>query len=246
MRVSVQENPVKPGTYRVVLHTGRKAAYEDFLKYASESCTVGRADILAVFQTALEWMHITARQGREADFGPLGQTRLGMKGQFDSRPVRIFDKDVRMTVGWQVTREMRKAAAEYGKSIVRQRVSAVSKVPCPKDAWRVLPNAKPDPVPNRYEPNQAMLLRGLDLDYDTSREDEGVFLIDEAGIAERMTRVFSVEPSQIMFMMPEDAEGTYRVEVRRRHLPDQTSPYIGYLEPRLSPVESSEPVLVEA
>ena len=37
-----------------------------------------------------------------------------------------------------------------------------------------------------------------------------------------------------MFMMPADAEGTYRVEVRRRHLADQASPYVGYLQSRLS------------
>ncbi len=34
MKVSVQENTVKPGSYRLVLHTGRLISFEDFIRHA--------------------------------------------------------------------------------------------------------------------------------------------------------------------------------------------------------------------
>lgn len=236
MRVSVQENPVKPGTYRLVLHTGRSASFDQFLKHASGSSTLSRADILAVFQAASEWLLITAREGREANFGPLGRTRLGMKGQFDLPPERIEDADVQLTMSWILPGEITKRVAQFGRELVRQRVSPRPKQPNPGQAWRVLSDATRDPVPYRYEPGCTMLVFGNSLDYDTSREDEGVFLVDEAGTAARITRIYLHEPSQIMFGMPEDATGTYRLEVRHRHPKGKGNPLIGRMESSLVPM----------
>ena len=47
MKISIQESAVRPGTYRVVLHTGQRAAFEEFLRHVEESSTITRADALA-------------------------------------------------------------------------------------------------------------------------------------------------------------------------------------------------------
>ena len=245
MRVSVQENALKPGKYRVVLHTGESASFEQFLDHVSYGTTLSRPDILAVFQAAKEWMLMTAGDGREANFGPLGRTRLGMKGQFDKVPERIEDADVQLTLSWVLPGEIAKRVAVFGKELVRKRVDPEPKWPNPYDARRVLSDASHDPVQNRYAPGCVMLLSGANLDYDSSQEDEGVFLIDEAGSATRMTQVCVHEPSRVMFQMPYDAEGTYRLEVRRRHPKGKGNPLTGRLQYPLVPVETSDPALVE-
>ena len=46
MKISIQESAVRPGTYRVVLHTGQRAAFEDFIRHVEESSTITRTDAL--------------------------------------------------------------------------------------------------------------------------------------------------------------------------------------------------------
>ena len=110
------------------------------------------------------------------------------------------------------------------------------KQPEPRQAWRLLPDASCDPVSYRYEPGCTVLVFGSGLDFDMSREDEGVFLIDEAGSATRMTRIYIHEPSQVMFAMPEDAAGTYRLQVRHRHPKGKGSVLTGTMERSLVPM----------
>ena len=46
MRISVQENPTKPGTYRIVLHPGRCASFDDFLNHVEGATALARGDAL--------------------------------------------------------------------------------------------------------------------------------------------------------------------------------------------------------
>ena len=46
MKISVQENPTKPGTYRIVLHPGRRASFDDFLNHVEGATALTRGDAL--------------------------------------------------------------------------------------------------------------------------------------------------------------------------------------------------------
>lgn len=107
IRYFLQKNPVKPGSRRAVLLRGAKATFEDFLDHCETASKVGRADALAVVTMMVGWIEARAPEGREVDFGPLGQTRLGMAGVFteDEQPIR--PDEWRLTIGWQLTRRLR-------------------------------------------------------------------------------------------------------------------------------------------
>ncbi len=217
MRVSVQPNTVKPGTYRLVLHTGRLASFEDFIRHVEGGSTVTRADAVAVLSAAADWVRQCAAMGREVDLGPLGRSRLGMKGVFETIPQRIEDADVTLTISWVLPGKMKRAVARAGAGLVRERVQAVPKRPIIAEARRILPGGVPDDHPNRYTPGQAVRLYGSRLDYDPARADEGVFLIAEDHTETRVELVAINSPKQVLYIMPSDASGSYYVIVRRRH-----------------------------
>ena len=236
MRVSVQDNPVKAGNKRIVLHTGRRFTLENFLNHAEGSSSLTRADCLAVLECAAGWVKNAAAQGREADLGPLGRSRLGMKGTFETMPERIEDAAVKMTINWVLPGEMKQFAAKAGNEIIRERVYAKPTVPAIAEARRILADAQLDEVANRYAPGQPLKIVGTRLGYDTSRADEGVFLVADDSTESRVEQVVSVMPKQIVCMMADDAAGSYRLIVRRRHKAIGGQLLAGELNHRLEPL----------
>ena len=235
MKISVQDNPLKAGQKRIVLHTGRRFTLEQFLAHAEGSSTLTRADCLAVLNCAAEWVKTAAASGREADLGPLGRSRLGMKGTFDGSDEKIEDADVKMTISWILPPEMKRFAAKAGNNVLRERTEAKDKAPAVAGAVRILPDARLDDTANRYGPGQPLRIDGWRLNYDTSQPDEGVFLIAEDGSETKIETVVSVMPKQLVVMMAADAAGIYRLEVRRRHKTAGGSLLKGVLSHRLVP-----------
>ncbi len=218
MRVSVQENTVKPGTYRLVLHTGRLATFEDFIRHAEGGSTITRADAVAVLTAAAEWVRRRAFEGREADLGPMGRSRLGMRGTFETIPDRVEDADVTLTISWVLPGAMKRAVAKAGAKLVRERVEPDPKLPNIAEARRILPGGVPDGQPGRYLPGEPIRLYGHRLDYDPTRPDEGIFLVAASSAETRVELVAINSPKRMLFIMPADATGAYHVRVRRRHL----------------------------
>ena len=235
MKISVQENPTKPGTYRIVLHPGRRASFDDFLNHIEGSTALTRGDALACLTAAADWVRRQALEGREADLGPLGRSRLGMKGTFDQRPERIDDSDVTLTVSWILRSAFKRSIAKQGGRLVRERVAPGTKAAVLAEARRIMPNALPDDVPGRYAPGCGMRIYGTRLDFDQTMPDEGVFLVTPAGVETRMEQAFIVQPKQIMFLMPADAAGPYGVVVRRRHPKEYGDLLTGRLDEAIVP-----------
>ncbi len=217
MKVSIQANTLRPGTYRVILHTGTRATFEDFIRHVEGGSTVTRADALAVLTAAAEWVRQLAFQGREADLGPLGRSRLGMKGSFDAVPDRIEDADVTLSIAWVLPGPLKRAVAQGGARLVRRRVEPAPKRPNPLEARRILPGGVPDSQPGRYAAGEAMRVSGARLDYDAARPDEGLYLVAADESERAVEQVFTNEPAQLAFLMPADASGPYVVLIRRRH-----------------------------
>ncbi len=238
MHISLDEVAIQPGKYRVVLHTGDSADFEAFLDFAQRSSTISRTDAIAVADRMAEWIVLRAAEGKEVNLGPLGRSRLGMRGTFDSRPDRIDDKDVRLTISWILPGKLKKRVAKAGDKLVRQRVMPKPKSPVVTEVRRILAGAALDEVPARYEAGRGLRLDGYRLDYDPANDDEGVFLIDDQQTARRITDVVTILPGKILLLMPADASGNYTLEVRRRH-PKSTGRLLrGRYEKPLVPVES--------
>ncbi|MBN2588227.1 MAG: hypothetical protein JXA96_00060, partial [Sedimentisphaerales bacterium] len=112
MKISFQNNPLIPGEQRVVLHTGKRLSYDDFLDHAASSTLLSKTDCIAVLDCAARWLGISAGRGREADLGPLGRSRLGMKGKFKAAPERLENSDVQMSMSWILPNTLKKTVAK--------------------------------------------------------------------------------------------------------------------------------------
>jgi len=216
VKISIQDNPLKPGHKRIVLHTGRRLSFDDFLEHASSSTTLTRTDCLAVLNCAAEWLAIASARGREADLGPLGRSRLGMKGKFSRVPQRLDDADCEMTINWILPGSLKQSAAKAAAGIARQRIEPSDKTPAPIQACRILDNSKPGPHINTYAPGKPLRIYGDRLNYCLTADDEGVFVTDDQGLTRRIEKVVTVQPKQILCIMPDDVHGPLRLDVRRR------------------------------
>lgn len=219
VKVSIQPNPTQSGKYRAVLHTGRKATYADFLEHVQGSCTVTEADAQAVLIAAAQWIEKRATEGRAVDLGPLGYSRLAMKGSFAKSPKRIFDKEVKLNISWILPRKLKQRVAKKGEDLVRSRVYADDKQPHIADAREVLSNGERGPNSKTYRAGGALRIAGHRLNYNKQLTDEGVY-IRKAGAKrwQRIEYVISVAPSEVLFLMPAELTDDVELELRRRHL----------------------------
>ncbi len=108
-------NPLTPGMLRAVPLPGDRAAFDAFLDHCKVASTVGRADALAVVEMMAGWIEHHAGYGREVDFGPLGQTRLGMSGIFEPGEESIWPDEWRLTIGWRVSRRLQERVDRRAK-----------------------------------------------------------------------------------------------------------------------------------
>ncbi len=238
MKISIQPNPVKSGKYRVVLHTGRIEAMESFLKYAETSSTVGRSDVRAVFEVARNWIVFNASDGQEVDLGPLGRSRLGMKGDLTDIDQKIMDSDVEMSISWILPNEMKNEIRTLGDEILREHIGPDSKAPEILTARLIMPDSTDCHIANSYQSSSPLRLSGYRLDYDYKNEDEGVFLIPDglmASDALKVGRMMQIKPNEIILIMPDLVSGQQTVEIRRRWPRNSTN--IQRARLKISPME---------
>lgn len=239
MKVSVQENPVRPGTKRLVVHTGPRAAYAEFLAWAASSSTVTRADLAAVAELQREWLLNCAREGRCSDLGPLGHGRLSLRGSFAASPERLDESNLEINLTWVLPPALKREAARLARAGLAGRTEPRPQRPNPTQARRIGADAALDPVANRYGPGQPLRVYGSHLDYEGTNAEEGVYLLSPSGEALRPGVVIERLPKTILFLMPPAATGAYRLEVRRRW-PRGHGPLLsGALAPPLRPCEEA-------
>lgn len=236
VRVSIQPNPTQPGSYRATLHTGRAAEFEAFLRHVEAASTITQADALAVLTAAARWVEARAEEGREVDLGPMGRSRLGMKGRFERPPERVMDGDVTLTLNWQLPRKMKARVAKAGDRLTRKHVAPLPKLPNLLEARLMLGPSERHPAPDVYQPGRVMRVIGSRLDYDPTRDDEGAYLVDPAGAERRVEIVATLEPKTLVFIMPADATGPQRLLIRRRHPKGHGTLMTGWLHKTLEPL----------
>ena len=231
VRYFLQKNPVKPGTQRAVLLRGEKAAFEAFLNHCAEASTVGRADALAVVTMMAGWIEARSAEGREVDFGPLGQTRLGIAGIFAEDEQSIRPDEWSLTISWQLTQRLKRRIDQAAKKTGLERR--------PRPNWGLNVVEVTDLMTHRrdaYTPGGLLEFRGARLKFNGEQADEGVFLRPAAGGAEvRADQYLGVFPKRVLAIVPAGVTGPQRLIVRRRTRPTQATPmefrYATTLEP---------------
>ena len=219
----LMDNPVKPGSQRAVLLRRHKATFEAFLSHCTEASTVGRADALAVVEMMVGWIEHHSGAGREVDFGPLGQTRLGLAGSFDPDEEFIRPDEWRLTIGWQVARRLQLRVDRAAKRASLERRPQPNRGPNIVQVTDLMTRTR-----DAYTAGGLLELRGARLKFDAAQPDEGVFFTPASGGAEvRCDNYMEVFPKTIRAIVPATMTGPQRLIVRRRPRPTQPEPTQG-------------------
>lgn len=217
IKISLQENSLKPGSQRAVLHTGRALNFEEFQEYCEAKSSLSATDALTVAHLMEEWIAFNAAKGQEVDLGPLGRSRLGMKGSFTDSPKRILDKEVQLTLSWIFPRKLKDRVAKAGAKLVRQRVNPVDKSPFVQQIKALDINGQLLPRENIYIPGQFIRIYGARLKFNPSADDEGVFIQKGKKQPTKLTEVLRITQQELLVRIPEDITGKCKLRVVRRH-----------------------------
>lgn len=214
----LEPNPVRPGKYRAVLVRGKKLSLKDFLRHVEKtSSTIGVPDVLGTIKVMADWIELHAANGQGVDFGLLGHTRLGLSGSFDSRDARLEEKDYKLTIGWQLSSQLRKAVRAAGYKAELVRISKPTRPPWIRNVVDLITKQY-----DVYTPAGLLELRGQYLKFDAEMKDEGVFFRTAEGQPEVRAEHYGVNRRQtIQLLVPQELTGTQQVLIRRRNKPGE-------------------------
>ncbi len=166
------------------------------------------------------WIEQDAADGHEVDFGPLGQTRLGMAGVFEPGEPSIRPDEWRLTLGWQVARRLQRRVDGRAKKAGLRRRPRPNRGPYIAAVTDLMSDNA-----DAYTPGGLLELRGSRLKFDAGQSDEGVFFRPAAGGPEvRADRYLVVFPKTIQAQVPAALTGPQRLIIRRRLRPTQPQP----------------------
>jgi hypothetical protein len=216
------DNSLVPGRNRAVLQKRKMLTYDQFLDHVHDAgTTLTRTDMIAAIQVMYEWIASNASFGREVDFGPLGHTRLGLAGDFDSNPESPRQNQWKMTIKWQASPKLKKAVdiAAHNSGLKRGEVQSydprILKVTCFQDR-------------DVYSPGLILELYGRRMRFDEQREDEGVFFqAEDAGPGVKPVRAKNYQtntPSRIILLIPKNLSGPQKLLLRARKDPEDKWP----------------------
>ena len=114
-------------------------------------------------------------------------------------------------------RPYQREVALAGNSLVRDRILPYSKAPLLTQISCLVSGGGSEAIKDRYAPGAMMQVCGERLNYNPDLPNEGIFLIDEGGSEEKINSGARIAPKELLFIMPTDAAGEYRLEVRRHH-----------------------------
>lgn len=232
IRYYLEPNPVKPDTYRAVLLTGKKASFEMFLDHCALSSTVARADAMAVVEIMRQWIIARAKEGTEVDFGPLGYTRLGMKGVFTSRKQKIEEDEYDITIGFTAARKLQKDVNLAAKKAGLQRRSPPSSFPNINSVRDMMTDTR-----NAYYAGGLLQVYGSRLKFNPDKNDEGVFLQSPSdGRPQRCQQYIKATDTRIHAIIPESITGPQNLTVKRRHPPSRKNLLSTTYEKTLQPI----------
>lgn len=236
VRLTVVPAGAAQGNFRLAVVSGGRAKFSAFLRYCEEKSTVSSADAEAVLRLAADWIVASAREGRGCDLGPLGGSRLGVKGTFDKYPKYISDNDFALTVAMMLHPEIKKAVRAAGHEELRERTVSRGQGPFISYVHGFIDTAA-DWVEDHWQAGGVLHLLGGRLKFDRQREDEGVFFTAKGSKkSHRATMYLDVFPKNVRAIVPQELAGAgeLSVQIRRRRRPQDkhlvTASHAGLIE----------------
>jgi hypothetical protein len=167
--------------------------------------TVSESDVLNVIRHYNEVVARMLLKGETINT-PAVRYKTSIRGPF-TNPKDSFDPErhevvARLSAGPLLREAMRQAEVERYKGTIV--------VPQPSSYIDTYTGMQNDVL----TPGQEGRVLGDDLRFDPADDRQGVFFLDEAGVATRVPAVGLNMPSHLMFIVPVLAAGTYRLEVR--------------------------------
>ncbi|MBN2590016.1 MAG: DUF4469 domain-containing protein, partial [Sedimentisphaerales bacterium] len=126
------------------------------------------------------------------------------------------NSDVQMSMSWILPNTLKKTVAKVADGIDKKRVDPAEKNPDVMLALNELCGDEAESKKNTYTPGKILKIVGNRLNYYLTQEDEGVFVTDENGVTRKIDEVATVQPKQIVCLMPNDLHGKLKLEIRRR------------------------------
>lgn len=176
-------------------------------RIAARGSTVGKADVLAVLHLLVEVILDLVLDGWRINLGGLVHLYCSIEGLFSS-----FDEH--FTPGRHKLKGVAKTGARYERAlrtrgkITRQMGRRLD--PILHTFTDLLTEAH-----DRFTPGGKGQLYGHWLKLDLTAPDEGVFLIDQAGQAIKLSIIYNTA-TLLIFDLPDAPPGLYRLEVRAR------------------------------
>jgi DNA-binding domain/Domain of unknown function (DUF4469) with IG-like fold len=213
IRYSLFENALTsdPDDYKALVQLTGSADFDLIAQRITErGSTVTKPDLLAVFETLQQVCESLVLEGYRVNLGGLVELYPRISGIFNG----IGD-------GYDPTRHRVDVAASPGARL-RQGVRSqgtVEKVAASKPApvlltYRDLASGDTN---DSVTPGTIGTLQGSKLKYDPTKPDEGIYFIPTAGgAAVKVAAVQKNKPSELIFLVPALAPGTYQLEVRAR------------------------------
>lgn len=169
--------------------------------------TVGKADVIAVLNLLEEVCIDLVLEGYRVHLGDLVQLYCSIEGVFDLAN-DSFDSSRHALKGTARTGSGLNDALKYRGQARKQELRRP--YPTPKEFTDVSSGFR-----DRFTPKGMGRLTGVYLKFDPEADDEGLFLIDEAGQEHRLAVGYNT-PGLLIFHLPEVPAGTYYLEVRSR------------------------------
>lgn len=204
--------------YRAVLHPGKRRTYEEFVRFATLSSTVSPADLEATVSLMVQWLEDTASSGQECDLGPLGRSRLGVKGSFARVPRRLLAKDLRLTLSWIFPRRLQERVAVLAAKGSVRKVETKAQAPVVRVVRAYNSEARAW-VADAWQAGSILHIKGINLKFDPDDPEVGVFLQSQTGTAVRLGSYLGVFDRNVQVEVPESLAGSQRLrmEMRRRN-----------------------------
>jgi len=230
LRVNIEPTKGKgQGKYRAILQPGSRISFDEFLDSAVEGTTLSRADIMAVTSCINRWIVNWAGRGREVDLGPLGRSRLGVRGSFDKPPQELNAGDLELSLGWIFTTEIREQIRGVGRKATLEKVGPKTQLPS-VDAVRAFDSQDSEWKLSCWKAGSTLHLEGDRLKFDRRRKDEGLFYkpFSAKGSTKwkRLDTYLNVFPKNVYVLIPEELAGlgNLKICIRRRVRPTMEYP----------------------
>jgi hypothetical protein len=183
-------------------------------RIVEQGSTVTRTDVIAVLEGAVIACENLLLEGARVNFGGLFDAFPKIKGKFNGITDHYDPSRHQVDVGAAPGSRVRKTVREN---------AAVSKLETilPRPLVLEYVDLGTGETNNHITAGNIGTINGNRLAFDPNADDEGIYLVGEAGAdTVKVTEIQKNKPSELVFMVPALAERTYWLQVRRRFTPE--------------------------